>query len=279
MPKYIIEGSIDFFSELYKSLDEEEDNFKTEKDEKMCLITNELLTTNYITMKCGHKFNYLPLFKDIETHKKKFNNMESTSGKLGKNEIRCPYCRKRQNELLPYYEELNIPKVFGVNENYPLHKNYTFNCCEYVDCTYYGTPIEISIHGNNYGDTKNYCYCHKKEMIKKYKEKIKKDALEAKMKLKEEAKKVKEEEAKKLKESKLKEKLEKKQSKPKVDNVVLGPSNIDVENTGCVVVLKTGPNKGNPCGCNIFSQSEKLCKRHYSIKYKIIVQTIVEETV
>jgi hypothetical protein len=280
MPKYIIEGSIDFFSELYKSLDEEENNFKTEKDEEMCLITNQPLTTNYITMKCGHKFNYLPLFKDIETHKKKFNNMESTSGKLGKNEIRCPYCRKRQNELLPYYEELNIPKVFGVNEIHPLpEKNYTSSCCQYnVDsysCHYSGSQINEYINGEyiNYGDTKNYCWTHKKQMIKKYKkdilDKAKQDAYQAKLKLKEEAK-----------EAKLKEKLEKKQSKTKVENVVLGPSSIEVEepvNIGCVVLLKTGQNKGKPCGCSLFSQTEKLCKRHYSIKYKTIEQTIVQE--
>jgi hypothetical protein len=285
MPKYIIEGSIDFFSELYKSLDEEEDNFKSEKDEQMCLITKQPLIEKFVTMKCGHKFNYIPLFKDIENHKKKFNSMESISGKSGKNEIRCPYCRKRQNELLPYYEDMKIPKVFGVNEIHPLQeKNYTSSCCQYnVDsysCHSSGSQINEYINGEyiNYGDTKNYCWTHKKQMIKKYKkdilDKAKQDSLQAKLKIKEEAKKVKEE----AKEAKLKEKQEKKELK----NVVLGPSNVEVEeplNTGCMVLLKTGQNKGKPCGCNIFSESEKLCKRHYSIKYKTIVQTIVEETV
>ena len=96
MPKYIVEGAIDFFSELYKSLDEEEDT-----NDNVCLITNAPLTANFVQLQCGHKFNYLPLYKDIYNHKKNFNYLESSSGKLGKNEIRCPYCRKKQNEVLP----------------------------------------------------------------------------------------------------------------------------------------------------------------------------------
>ena len=57
--KYKIEGNIDFFSELYKSLDEDD---STGEDENTCLITNEPLTDRYVKMKCGHSFNYLPFF-------------------------------------------------------------------------------------------------------------------------------------------------------------------------------------------------------------------------
>ena len=41
--------------------------------------------------------------------------MESSAGHLKMNEIRCPYCRKKQIGVLPYYEELNLEKVCGVN--------------------------------------------------------------------------------------------------------------------------------------------------------------------
>ena len=115
MKKYNIEGGIDFFSELYKSLEDEENKFKTEDDNNLCLITNQTLTDKFVTMECGHKFNYIPLFNDLVNHKKKFNNMEGTATHLKNNEIRCPYCRKKTAEVLPYYEDLGLAKVNGVN--------------------------------------------------------------------------------------------------------------------------------------------------------------------
>ena len=116
MKKYNIEGGIDFYSELYKSLDVEENEHKTEEDAKLCLITNQPLTEKHFEMVCGHKFNYLPLYFDLKNHKQKFNGMESTASHLKHNEIRCPYCRKKQTGILPYYEELGLPKINGVND-------------------------------------------------------------------------------------------------------------------------------------------------------------------
>jgi hypothetical protein len=86
MKNYSTEDNIDFFSELYKSLDTVENQEKTEEDDSCCLITREKLTDRFVTMKCGHKFNYEPLFKDIMHHKFKFNKMESTN-KLYINQI------------------------------------------------------------------------------------------------------------------------------------------------------------------------------------------------
>ena len=109
--KYKIEGNIDFFSELYKSLDEDDAN----EDDNRCLITNEPLTDRYVKLKCGHSFNYLPLLNDIKNHKEKFNHLEGSHTKLKQDEIRCPYCRSRQTEVLPYYEDLYPSKIHGVN--------------------------------------------------------------------------------------------------------------------------------------------------------------------
>ena len=67
--KYNIEGGIDFYSELYKSLDIEENEHKTIEDLNMCLITNSPLESNHIQLTCGHKFNYIPLYFDIKNHK------------------------------------------------------------------------------------------------------------------------------------------------------------------------------------------------------------------
>ena len=108
MNKYNIEGGIDFFAELYKSLDIDDCEEKNEDDKNRCLITNQLLTDKYIVLECNHKFNYIPLYNDLVNHKGKFNFMEGTNSKLNINEIRCPYCRNIQSGVLPYYEELGL---------------------------------------------------------------------------------------------------------------------------------------------------------------------------
>lgn len=65
--KYIFENNINFFDELYKSLDIEE---TLDNDDNICLITKQILSDRFVKMNCGHKFNYLPLFNDILNHKK-----------------------------------------------------------------------------------------------------------------------------------------------------------------------------------------------------------------
>ena len=144
MVKYNKEGGLDFYAELYKSLDIEE----AEEDENKCLITNQPLTDKYVTMECGHKFNYIPLFNDLVNHKTKFNFMEGTFSKLTTNEIRCPYCRTKQNYLLPYYQEFGLAKVNGVNfydpNVKPTYSNgtYILHKCEYQ---YHNPNYDISI--------------------------------------------------------------------------------------------------------------------------------------
>jgi len=286
MPKYIVEGAIDFFSELYKSLDEEED-----MNDNVCLITNAPLSDNFVQLQCGHKFNYLPLYKDIYNHKKNFNYLESTSGKLGKNEIRCPYCRKKQNEVLPYYENMGVNKVAGVNEvhaeetksskktYYPNHScSFMMKIgtdSEEVQCSGFGTPICIYTHGTNYGDTKLYCWSHKKAVIRQYKNdilvKAKADALKAKLELK----KVKEDAILKEKEDKKiakglakKDKKEKKTKKDALNiaNTILEDENVVIgsleEPIYCIALLKSGINKGTVCGKKACNLEDKLCSRH-----------------
>ena len=264
MKKYNIEGGIDFYYELYKSLDEEENNNKTEEDNKLCLITNQLLTDKFVTMRCGHKFNYIPLYKDLVNHKQKFNRMEGSSSQLKITEIRCPYCRKKQNEVLPYYEELNLEKVNGVNyinpnsstsyehaiyspphkcdflipnPNYDENKpnsieisEYSYTNCKFISCFHSGTQIKkYNPNIDDYGDTKNYCWSHKKQIIKKYKTekaiKKKEDIKQFKLLFKESEKKAKEEkklqEKKKKEEKKLEEMNEKQKIKDELKKLVM----------------------------------------------------------
>ena len=226
--KYAIEGDINFFDELYKSLDATESNAKTETeiDDNLCLITNQLLTDNFVKLNCGHKFNYEPLFYDILNHKQKYNNMESSQTALTYNEIRCPYCRTKQKGVLPYCEELAFPKINGVNYynpneviiTSPNHKYYpkceflteiihvnvetdeASNAPKFVKCHKYGSAIG----GENYGDTKCYCHYHKMSVVKSYKKTIllkareekAKETIALKQKAKEEKDKVKEEKQK-----------------------------------------------------------------------------------
>jgi len=295
MKKYNIEGGIDFFAELYKSLDVDECQEKTEDDKNKCLISNQPLIDKHVTLNCGHKFNYIPLYHDLANHKKKFNLMEGHSGKLNTNEIRCPYCRKKQAGTLIYYEDLGLEKINGVNFYDPHCKqninHYSHHKCEYLypnenynpneeesvtntkylnemKCHMIGSQISVYNSLNpsqpiNYGDTKHYCYMHKKIMIKLYKIEENAKKREAKKKEKELEKQMK---ILEKQNAKAKEKEEKQKAKDAAkalknnlmsENVVLGPSTIQ---TGCVQILKTGPNKGKQCGCKIFS--ENMCKRH-----------------
>jgi hypothetical protein len=331
MLKYNIEGNIDFFAELYKSLDEEVNEHKTEEDDNLCLISNSQLTDKFVQLDCGHKFNYIPLFLDVKNHKQLFNLMESTSSRLNIDEIRCPYCRKKQKGLLPYYEELCL-KEHGVNYidpniNYYVSSNCKKKCeyltlnpdyvkgvnikgvnvkgvtdasgnnvdasgnnvdasgnnvdddddgynvnSKYIKCYMMGSQIHYT-DGYLNGESKCYCWSHKKIVIKKeIKEKKEKEKVELqkqKLKNKEEALAKKEEEKQKIKEEKQKIKEEKKKVSK---NIVLGPSIISVEPlqndetkenkeiSGCIVILKSGPNKGTTCGCKVVS--ENMCKRH-----------------
>lgn len=305
MIKYNIEEGIDFYAELYKSLDIDDDEI-AEDDNNRCLITNEVLTDKYVTMQCGHKFNYKPLYYDLVNHKGKFNVMEKPDGKLGLHEIRCPYCRNKQNTLLPYYEEFGVKKINGIND-YKEPMNYTTSLgknCEYkfpnenydptkpesdtnskynpfIVCGFLFSSSIQQYNPHNpsepitYGDTKCYCLLHKKMMIKqyktiqKYKEKEeKKQAIKMeKEKAKEKAKEAKILAKKTAKESaKMLQKQKKNEEKVSNQNIVLAPSIISVEQsntTGCVAILKSGPNKGKHCGCKM--KWENMCAKHMKV--------------
>ena len=301
MNKYNIEAGIDFYAELYKSLDVDD----SEDDNNTCLITNQVLTDKYVTLECGHKFNYIPLYNDLKNHKNKFNLMEGSNSRLHKNEIRCPYCRSKQTKLLPYYEELGLEKINGVNyldQNvkeskycyYSHHCQYkTFNPSfdesnpesdtnkKYISCTgFHATKISIENKKKpsepiTYGDNKYYCYCHKKIMIKEYKLKEKEKEKELNLQLKAQAKAEKE---KAKQEAKLMKQKEKEQSKLNnknllSENVILESSIVisedkteDTNNEGCIQILKSGPKKGHACCSKIYS--ENICKRHYLLNNK-----------
>uniref|UniRef100_A0A6C0LIV3 RING-type domain-containing protein n=1 Tax=viral metagenome TaxID=1070528 RepID=A0A6C0LIV3_9ZZZZ len=110
---YIIEDNIDF----YKCINDNDTSIND--DEELCLITNEPLENDCVSLKCGHVFNYLPLYNDILGHKTKGNRLEHKQFQLNKNQIRCPYCKTVQNTLLPYYNKKGVKAILGVNVQCP----------------------------------------------------------------------------------------------------------------------------------------------------------------
>lgn len=290
--KYIIEGGIDFYAELYGSLDNKNtENQIDDTNKNVCLITDEPLEANSITLTCNHKFNYVPLYKDLVNHKRKFNTMES-SGALKHGEIRCPYCRHKQQFILPYYEELGLPKVSGVNEVYkydpptPYSSYYNIKKCDFVEtfpflqdvsaadnlvtlaCKKYAYKFAGFEEGDEHSE-KYYCCEHKRVVTKKHKQDVR-DKLKA---AKEAEKKLKKDEAIKAKEEAMEQKkLLKAQAKVNTKSNVKVETPIDNvysdENTivcvGCQQYLVSGPRKGLQCNLNIFQDDR--CKRHYDKK-------------
>lgn len=283
MVKYIIEGDIDFYKELYESLDDNEDDAEIPKTNNLCLITNAPLEENHIKLLCNHSFNYIPLYNDLCKQQK--NGTESYHKK---NLIKCPYCRTLHEYILPF--NANVVPVYGVNtlnriyisavksayNNIPF--GYTEGVCEYKtishhDPTHHVTCSEIYV--KKIENNKCYCMHHKylglqmywtqlkEEYIKKkeeQKKKIKEDKLIIKAQ-KEEQKKIKLEKIKKekedIKKQQQKEKTEKKEKKEKE----LQEKQKQLEDFMCVQVLKTGIRKGQECGCKT-QNINKLCKRH-----------------
>jgi uncharacterized Zn finger protein (UPF0148 family) len=271
---YIIDKEIDFYEELYKSLDEP----SLDNEDNLCLITNSPLTDNWVKMECNHKFNYVPLYNDILNHKKNFNKLERRILKSG--EIRCPYCRNIQTTLLPYHDMYGVKLTHGVNyfdetvekTSKTTSSGYSQGVCAYSVkyCTVLsdGTKSEQVIACTNTYvkpfdlDGKTYCVTHQylamKEYQKQQKLKAKQDAKEAKILAKVQAKLLEKEakaQAKLLeKEAKTQAKAEaKKKQVVKIDdeNVIIG---------GCVEIIKSGLKKGTVCGCKV--KQNNMCGRH-----------------
>jgi len=147
---YEIEGGLDFFKELKnltsKSIETSMPSLSLNIEDKpveKCLISDEVLRKDHITLKCGHKFNYVPLFKEVLFQKcsmlpknvsskvvtmyikntpqsnistvlyNSSYNLETT--KVSYNEIKCPYCRTLTPQLLPYYSYPDVSKIKYVN--------------------------------------------------------------------------------------------------------------------------------------------------------------------
>lgn len=110
----------EFKNELAKLLNELE-----EQEDNTCQISLEPLDSYAVTLECNHKFNYIPLYNEICAQKFDLKTYEwqyldrHCIQKLNKSGldyyIRCPYCRNMQFGLLPFYPELNLNPIYGLN--------------------------------------------------------------------------------------------------------------------------------------------------------------------
>lgn len=246
-------GGIDFYAELYSSLDGGEEAVD---DKNVCLITDNVLTDNHVILECGHKFNYIPLFNDIRAHKTKFNCLEANHVKI--NEIRCPYCRARQKTLLPYYPELGLPKVVGVNKEQqaPPQRIQVVGACQYEACSNTQYICKLECDGNLY------CYMHynMRQRAHQKEEKLKEKASEKLMKQQQKLLE-KKQKAEAIAEAKAKAKEDLKNTILNITANGLQEENTIVAVAGCPRLIKTGLRKGQPCQKTVFCSG--LCKRHY----------------
>jgi hypothetical protein len=305
MSKYTIEGNIDFQTELYKLLDEDSDD-----EETLCQISGLPLTDKYITLECNHKFNYTALYKEICKQKfvfKTYNpNLLTKKDQLKiRNSkidyfIKCPYCRNIQFTLLPYYEELGLEEIYGINsineelvdedqtdeDNQPITQpefdhtfkmygvNFKFgDCCEKINnfgdlCkSYYSTTIP---------DTQlSYCSYHYRQGLIKHKQSERKILYIKKMIIKKEKEDKLNEKKKLLEEINVERvlkglpQLKRLPIKNKIEQNIINviqpyvPEEEVNDLLVCKAILKTGPNKGNVCGCKKIIDNG-LCMRHCS---------------
>jgi hypothetical protein len=285
MVKYVIEGGMNFYEELYKSLDDTD----VSDSVSVCCISNQPLTPSFVTLECNHKFNYDTLYKEICQQKFVFktyryedlNDADRIKCKLEGFDfyIRCPYCRHVQYSILPYYPEYK--KIYGINtldhgHNDVLlilpsgskpydyehkYKGYVFKKIEGKCCS----NVTNNKSCNNkvitdFDSTQYLCYDHLDSELLSIKQKKQEEKMKAKqerLKLKEEKEKIRQDKIK-LKE----EKIKLKEEKPKAKVIIDLTENVVLESTinGCQSIIKTGNNKGQLCGAKIFIPN--CCKRH-----------------
>ena len=123
MPKYIIEGGINFYEEL-------ESATTTDDDTKSCLLTKTPLTYGHITLPCTHTFNFLPLYNEVLSQKTNPELLKNVYHiRMSKNHIKCPYCRTiHADSLLPYIMGPGNRRVTGVNGPVSLCMPTPFKC-------------------------------------------------------------------------------------------------------------------------------------------------------
>ena len=132
-----------------------------------CLISKEKLHPNHITLICNHKFNYIPIYKEVIYQKNKTNTLYEIT-KLSSHQIKCPYCRTITNNLLPYIPYPSVKIIKNVNSP-------EYDCMNATKCSHimkYSDANKITTTCNKnalYYEEENVLFCP--AHYKKYKDK------------------------------------------------------------------------------------------------------------
>ena len=257
--KYNIEGNVDFYAELNKPLIPD----VNVDDTGLCLITRLPLTDDSVKLECGHKFNYLPLYNDLVQQTK-----PSICGYAKSGRIVCPFCRHSQQTLLPF--NVAYKPILGVNL-YPgklckdanVKRCYTKDACEMFVFINFCT----SEYTYKLSNGKHYCEGHKFLGLSIAKQEEMHDAFVLKTQTAETklSKKIAEKEAKqKEKLDKVaKKELAKNLAKSQLHDIIQSvPAPIN-ETIACTALIKTGPKKGQLCGCK--KVIDGICLRHKQV--------------
>ena len=199
-------------------------NVTDSTENNFCLISKEKLHPNHITLICKHKFNYIPIYKEVIYQKYKINNIYEIT-KLSSYQIKCPYCRTITNNLLPYIPYPSVKLIKNVNSP-------EYDCMDATKCSY--TIKRYGANKTNTSCNKNALYYQEENVLfcpshyKKYKDKS---------------------------DSKLICDSNEKSS-------IATNTNTITNTLRCCALLKSGKNVGKPCNSIISVDGSTFCKRH-----------------
>lgn len=167
MPQYTIEDNIDFYSELMKDDDNDNDQHT---NANICLLTQQPLDNTALTLPCNHSFNYTALFNEVKIQKKDpYSKNNYDTNKAYSHGMNCPYCRTKYNFILP--QCYKIPHVKNNVEfvNKRTNCNLPFDIyCKYKNNVEFCDDVFMTNIGK-------YCKQHYQIIIKEQKKKEKEE--------------------------------------------------------------------------------------------------------
>jgi len=144
---YEIEGGFDFFKELKQIVPASSSAAVCDSgcacavsllvEDARCLITDEKLRKDHIVLKCGHKFNYVPLFKEVLFQK-------------------CSLLPKNLSAkiITTYTMPVIVPSTASANTSHPTYMNQQSN----VTSVLYNSSYNLETTKLNYNEIKcPYC--------------------------------------------------------------------------------------------------------------------------
>jgi hypothetical protein len=250
---YVIEGEDenegqscenDFFNKLKFMTQSKcvgDDSVNDADTDNNCLLTKEALNDIHVTLNCGHKFNYIPLYKEVVIQKTSAGmttNGYYNSCTLRLNEMKCPYCRRVQDKLLPFLNYDNIKRLRGVNG--PESLCMKVRMCEHVETA--------SKRKNTKKKISDSCECNATHVVNGayYCKKHYEQQLQEKEQLQQ-------------------------QEENKEETSSSSSSSFESENANvCGVIIKTGKKKGLPC------TSSSKCRIHAHLRKNVVIATCVD---